>query len=157
MRLVGLAVSLILYWLALSGHYTAFLLIMGTLSIVVTGVFAWRADIVDEEGAPFVLLPAALTYWPWLVFEIAKSAWSVTRIILTPSLPISPTMTRVEGHQTTAAGLATYGNSITLTPGTITTDVSGNTLVVHAITEDGAVDLEGGSMDRRVKQFEGKR
>jgi multicomponent Na+:H+ antiporter subunit E len=49
----------------------------------------------------------------------------------------------------------TYANSITLTPGTITTGVKGNVLTVHALVRDGAADLEGGGMDARVSQFEG--
>lgn len=157
MRLVGLFVCLLIFWLALSGHYTVFLISMGLVSIVFVVWMIWRADLVDTEGQPFELLLAAVTYWPWLVIEIFKSAWSVTRIILAPSLPISPTMTKVIGQQRTNAGLATYANSITLTPGTITTDIDGPILTVHALTEHGAADLEAGGMDARVKAFEGRR
>ena len=63
-------------------------------------------------------------------------------------------MTRVVASQRTAAGIATYGNSITLTPGTITIQVDGNILTVHALENGGAIDLEGGGMDTRVTQFE---
>ncbi|MGE0857310.1 MAG: Na+/H+ antiporter subunit E, partial [Hyphomicrobiaceae bacterium] len=99
----------------------------------------------------------AVTYFPWLAWEIAKSAWGVTKLILSPRLDISPTMTVVKASQRTAAGLATYANSITLTPGTITAAVRGNELIVHAVVREGADDLEGGGMDRRVTQFEGGR
>jgi multicomponent Na+:H+ antiporter subunit E len=64
-------------------------------------------------------------------------------------------MTVVRASQKTAVGVATYANSITLTPGTITVGVNGNELVVHALVVDGALDLEGGGMDRRVSRFEG--
>jgi multicomponent Na+:H+ antiporter subunit E len=64
-------------------------------------------------------------------------------------------MTVVRTSQKTPAGVATYANSITLTPGTITVEVSGNDLIVHALVRDGADDLEAGGMDRRVSQFEG--
>ena len=74
-----------------------------------------------------------VTYFPWLIREIAKSAWAVTKIILHPSLPISPTMTVVRASQRTRVGVATYANSITLTPGTITVGVNGNELTVHAL------------------------
>ncbi len=157
MRLIGLGVSLLIYWLALSGHYTAFLTTLGIACVVFVVWVSYRIGIVDSEGDPFELLPSAMSYWPWLVVEIVKSALSVSRIILSPSLPISPTMTRVVGQQRTSAGLATYANSITLTPGTITTDVDGPILTVHALTEAGAIDLEAGGMDARVKQFEGTR
>ena len=69
-------------------------------------------------------------------------AWAVTKIILHPSLPISPTMTVVRASQNTSAGIATYANSITLTPGTITVGVNGKELVVHALAVEGALDLE---------------
>ncbi len=85
----------------------------------------------------------------------SASAWAVTRIILDPRLPISPTMTRVRASQRTAAGIATYANSITLTPGTVTMTVKGNVLTVHALVRDGAMDLEQGGMDARVRTFEG--
>ena len=108
----------------------------------------------DAEGHPIELFCGAVTYYPWLIREIAKSAWSVTKVILHPSLPISPTMTVVRASQKTKAGVATYANSITLTPGTITVGVSGNELTVHALVRDGALDVEQGGMDRRVSQFE---
>jgi multicomponent Na+:H+ antiporter subunit E len=116
---------------------------------------AIRLRIVDTEGHPTQLILRTLKYYPWLIREIAKSAWSVTKVILHPKLPISPTMTVVRANQRTPAGVATYGNSITLTPGTITVGVSGNELTVHAVVTDGALDLEGGEMDRRVCEFEG--
>jgi multicomponent Na+:H+ antiporter subunit E len=65
-------------------------------------------------------------------------------------------MTVVHASQTTAAGVATYANSITLTPGTVTAEVEGNELTVHALVREGALDLEAGDMDRRVKAFEGR-
>jgi multicomponent Na+:H+ antiporter subunit E len=64
-------------------------------------------------------------------------------------------MTKVEASQRTTVGIVTYANSITLTPGTITTGIKGNILTVHALTRDGALDLEAGGMDARVSQFEG--
>jgi multicomponent Na+:H+ antiporter subunit E len=80
----------------------------------------------------------------------------VTRVILDPKLPISPTMTVVRSSQRSPAGIATYANSITLTPGTITVGMRGDELTVHAVVRDGALDLEAGEMDRRVSRFEGK-
>lgn len=155
MRYLSLTGFLFAFWLALSGHYTPVLIIVGALCSVVCVLAAIRAGIADNEGHPIELFSGAVTYFPWLILEIAKSAWSVTKIILHPRLPISPTMTMVRASQTTAAGLATYANSITLTPGTITVGVDGNCLTVHALVNDGALDLEDGAMDRRVSRFEG--
>jgi len=156
MRHLSLGVLLFAFWLALSGHYTPFLIAMGAVCSVLCVVVANRLGVVDPEGHPTHLLGRALTYYPWLAWEIVKSAWAVTKIILHPMLPISPTMTVVVASQRTAAGIATYGNSITLTPGTVTTDVKGSRLTVHALVREGALDLEAGGMNARVKQFEGR-
>lgn len=153
MRSISLALILFGFWLALSGHYTAFLVSVGAIVSLFVTLLARRMVVVDSEGHPTQLLIGAITYWPWLAWEIVKSAWSVTKIIVL-NRPISPTMTVVDASQRTAGGIATYGNSITLTPGTITTDVKGNRLTVHALVREGALDLEGGGMDQRVKRFE---
>jgi multicomponent Na+:H+ antiporter subunit E len=155
MRYLSLAGFLFGFWLALSGHYTPMLITAGAFCAGVCVLAAIRMRAADAEGHPIELFRGAITYFPWLAREIAKSAWSVTKVILHPRLPISPTMTVVRASQRTPAGIASYANSITLTPGTITVGVNGNDLTVHALVRDGAIDLEEGGMDRRVSQFEG--
>jgi multicomponent Na+:H+ antiporter subunit E len=154
-RLISLALALFLFWLALSGHYTPMLVSAGAASAILCALAALRMGIADREGHPVHLLGRFVTYFPWLLREIAKSAWAVTKIILDPALPVSPTMTRVQASQKTSLGVVTYANSITLTPGTITTGVKGHVLTVHALVREGALDLEGGDMDARVTRFEG--
>jgi multicomponent Na+:H+ antiporter subunit E len=155
MRQFGLAGFLFLFWLILSGHYTPFLVIAGALCAALCVFAMLRLRAADAEAYPAEFLWGAVTYYPWLIREIAKSAWAVTRIILHPGLPISPTMTVVQASQNTSVGIATYANSITLTPGTITVGVNGKELMVHALVTEGALDLEEGGMDRRVSRFEG--
>jgi len=155
MQHAGLTLFLFAFWLALSGHYTPFLVGAGAVASVACAAAAARLRIADREALPLDLLARAPGYVGWLVVEIAKSAWTVSRVIVTPSLPISPTMTTVQASQRTSVGVATYANSITLTPGTITTDVRGQRLTVHALVRDGAADLEAGAMDDRVSRYEG--
>lgn len=157
MRLISLLTALFLFWLALSGYFKPFLLTAGVASALACLLVARRMGVADSEGHPNQLFARALTFFPWLIWEIAKSCWAVTKLILHPSLPISPTMTRVKASQRSVVGVVTYANSITLTPGTITTGVEGNELIVHALVRDGAIDLEGGGMDARVTLFEGAR
>jgi len=154
-----LSIGLVLaaFWLVLSGHYNAITLTAGFLSVVGTIFVADRMNILDREAHPIALLPRALiAFWPWLIWEILKSGWDVTKLILNPRLPISPTLVRVHASQRTSTGIATYANSITLTPGTITCRISGDEFLVHAITREGAESLAEGDMDRKVTQFEGK-
>ena len=155
MRYLSLAGFLFTFWVVLSGHYTPMLVGAGIVSAFICVLAAVRMRTADAEGHPIEVFWGAVTYFPWLIVEIAKSAWAVTKIILHPRLPISPTMTVVRASQRSRVGIVTYANSITLTPGTITVGVNGNELTVHALVREGALDLEAGGMDRRVSQFEG--
>lgn len=155
MQHAGLVASLFAFWLALSGHYTLFLIGVGAIASLLCAWAAVRLRIADWEALPLHLIGRAPRYLVWLLAEIARSAWTVSRVILSPRLPISPTMTVVRASQRTPVGIATYGNSITLTPGTITTDIRGDVLTVHALVHDGALDVEAGGMDARVTAYEG--
>jgi multicomponent Na+:H+ antiporter subunit E len=148
-------VTLFLFWVLLSGHYTAFLLAAGAASAAAVWLFSRRMDIVDHEGHPLALSARTmLGYWPWLIAQIVKSAWSVSLCILHPRLPISPTLVRFRPSQRTDLGLVIHANSITLTPATIAVEVARDEFMVHALTRANAASLEGSEMDRRVSALE---
>ncbi len=149
------ALVLYVFWLLLSGYFTVFLMTVGAASVIAVVLLARRMDIADHEGHPVHLGLRVLTYWPWLIVEIVKSAWDVSKIILNPRLPVSPTLIRVKTSQKTEVGVVVYANSITLTPGTISVDVGHGEILVHALTREGAAGLQSGEMDRRVTAFEG--
>lgn len=147
--------TLYAFWLLLSGYFNAFLMLSGLACALGVVGFARRMDVIDREGHPIHLGWRALSYWPWLLVEIVKSGWQVTRIILSPSLPVSPALVRVRATQGTDIGLVVHANSITLTPGTITVDARRGEFLVHALTADGAADLAHGAIDQRVAAMEG--
>lgn len=153
---VSLFAFLYLFWLLLSGFFTAFLLTAGAGSALAVVWFARRMDVVDAEGHPIHMGPRALLYWPWLLKEIGKSAWDVSKIILDPKLPISPTLVRFKPTQKTDVGLVIHANSITLTPGTITIEAGADEFLVHGLTHSGAQGVIDSEMDRRVSACEGK-
>ena len=143
MVLVAAFALLLAFWLLLSGYFTPFLVAAGVGSSIAVVAFARRMEMVDVEAFPLVMWRTMFRYWPWLLKEIAKSGWSVTRIVLDPRLPITPTLIRFRPGQRTPVGLVTHANSITLTPGTIT---------VEAEPDDvprPRVDARGGARLRR--------
>lgn len=153
-----MAATLFLFWLALSGHYTPFLIGSGLVVALAVTALGLRVGYADNEGHPVDYLLNGFIYWPWLVVEIAKSAVGVARVIVDPRLPISPRLIRAKASQRTAVGIATYANSITLTPGTITVDVNrrDREFLVHALTAESAAGVADGAMDDRVSVFEGR-
>lgn len=156
-RALGLVGLLFAFWLLLSGFFVPFLIAAGLGSAIAVALLARRMDVLDHEGQPLHLGPRALWYWPWLIKEIVKSGWDVTRRVLDPRLPISPTLVRFKPSQRTVVGLVIHANSITLTPGTLTVDVGRGEFLVHALTAEGAAGVTSGEMDGRVSRFEGSR
>ncbi len=155
MRYISTFLVLFAFWLLLSGYFTAFLVSAGALCALAVVIFGRRMDLVDHEGHPIHLaLRALLGYWPWLIKEIIKSGWEVSTIIISPRLPISPTLARVSATQKTDVGRTVFANSITLTPGTISIEVDRESILVHALTRAGASSLAQGDMDKRVTAFE---
>ncbi len=153
--LLSTAAVLFGFWLLLSGFYTPFMLGVGVLSVVAVVAFVWRMEVVDHEGHPVHLGWRAFVFFPWLMWQILKAGWQVSRIILTPSLPISPTLAPTRASQKTTVGMAAFANSITLTPGTISVETGDKEILVHALTEEAMAELQGGEMNGRVVRMEG--
>ena len=158
LRVFSLAAALFLFWLGLSGHYTPFLVGSGMVVALVVAFLGIRSGYSDEEGHPVDYILNGLFYWPWLIWEIAKSSFAVARVIIDPRLPISPRLVRIKASQRNPVGIATFANSITLTPGTITVEVHrrNHEFLIHALTRESAAGVEDGVMDGRVSSFEGR-
>jgi multicomponent Na+:H+ antiporter subunit E len=142
------------FWLLLSGYFTAFLVGAGAASALAVVLFSRRMALIDPEGHPVQLGPQVLMYWLWLLKEIVKSAWDVSRIIVDPRMPISPTIVHFRPSQRSSVGLVIHANSITLTPGTITLEAEPGQFVVHGLTRAGAEGAMASDMDRRVSACE---
>ena len=61
---------------------------------------------------------------------------------------------KIKVSQRTPLGTVIYGNSITLTPGTLTIEVDQGNLFVHALCDSSLNELEVGEMDKRVSDLE---
>ena len=155
---VSLGLTLFVLWLLLSGQYTfdsRLILALGLASCTFVVAIALRMKIADREGHPIHLLVPSLRYIPWLLWAIVKSNIDVTRCILNPRLPISPTLVKVKAGQQSELGQTIFANSITLTPGTVSLDVAEGEILVHALTRESAAEVADGEMDRRVALLEG--
>ncbi|MFP4457736.1 MAG: Na+/H+ antiporter subunit E, partial [Clostridia bacterium] len=50
-----------------------------------------------------------------------------------------------------------YGNSITLTPGTLTVDILEDHYIVHALTKEAAEGLKDSIVENKILKIEGNR
>jgi multicomponent Na+:H+ antiporter subunit E len=68
--------------------------------------------------------------------ELVKSNLSLAAIVLSPGLPLTPGIVKVRTKLKTRMGRMLLANSITLTPGTLTIEMTGEWLYIHCVTVD---------------------
>ena len=153
-RGLSLGAALTVLWLLFSGHYDAWFLVLGAVSVVLTVYLASRMDVVDHEAQPLHLTLKISRYYTWLIKEIFLANLLVVKHIWLGNKSISPVFATITASQKTEIGKVIYANSITLTPGTVTVNIEGNKFLVHALLRESIEGLESGDMDRRVTQLE---
>mgnify|MGYP000450981021 CR=1 FL=1 len=81
------------------------------------------------------VLPAAGIYLGLFLWELVTANIDVARRVLSPSMPIDPSVVEVPLRVESAVAITTIANSITLTPGTLTMDYDEerNSLFVHTL------------------------
>ena len=155
-RLILLALLLVAAWLLWSGLYKPLLLVLGAISIVLTLWVVRRMGYFRADVFAFRYNLRLMGFWGWLGAEIVRSSIAVARHVLSPTLKVAPRIVRLDVSHLEPVDQALLGNSITLTPGTLTLDVDQGQLLVHALEVDGAQGLVEGEMQRRVEELRGK-
>jgi multicomponent Na+:H+ antiporter subunit E len=140
-------------WVLWSGLYKPLVLGLGAFSCLLSAYMAHRMGFFRHQ-ALVTLLPRLPGYWWWLLREIVVSSIAVTKLIVNPSLPITPTVVKLKAETQSSVGLVIFGNSITLSPGTVTLDVHEGQLLVHCLTSESARELLDGEANRRAAQLE---
>lgn len=154
-RTIVLTAALTGLWLLLSFYFDKPLLLgFGAASVILCVYLARRARMLDGEGVPTGLMPRVFVYWWWLFVEIGKANFIVARQAIAIEPKLSPKLLHIVSPTKTNAGLATFANSITLTPGTVTVDLEPGYMVVHALTEALADEAAIMDMGRRVAALE---
>lgn len=154
-RISGLVLILSVFWMINSGLFHPLLLGIGLISVLGVLLISLRMEVVDGTYQSPVILSARLpSNLFWLLQEIILSNFDVIRRIWQRNPDLSPTVFTIKASQQSDVCRALYANFITMTPGTVTMDVQGDTFTVHALTRATAEKLKQGEMDRRVSTME---
>ena len=150
-RILVLGVLLIAAWLLWSGFFKPLLLALGAVSCALTLYIVYRMRYLERDTFAFHYKFGLLGFWAWLAREIVLSSLEVARVVLRRNLEIDPRVVALDATKLDRLDQALLGNSITLTPGTLTLDMHEGRLLVHALTPAGAATLREGEMQRRVE------
>ena len=155
MILLSYTAFLFVFWLLLSGHFEPLMLGLGLASVLLTMVLIRRMTLVDHESYPLHLsskLPGFLLY---ITRAIIQANIDVIKLILTMKRStVNPQLIEVDDSLKTDLGRVIYANSITLTPGTVSVELTENKILVHALTREAADDLAAGEMAGYVPDAE---
>ena len=152
-RFVGLFAVSYLFYLILGDPTYWFDIVTGAASATVVALTLSHVTFstpLHPTRTPIRVLRMML-YVPYLLFEIVKANVAIAIVILRPSMPIDPKLTRVNAAVRSGLPLMTLANSITLTPGTLTVRANDQRLVVHTLIEEAREDLFDGGLERAVR------
>jgi multicomponent Na+:H+ antiporter subunit E len=141
------------FYLLLAGTLDTFEVATGVVSAGIVATALWGISLtkpVDPVETGKQLARFGL-YVPYLLFEIAKANFEIAYVVLHPDLPIDPEMVEFDAAVWSTLPVTTLANSITLTPGTLTVDVSKRHFTVHTLTGGSREELFSGSLERAVR------
>jgi multicomponent Na+:H+ antiporter subunit E len=145
-------------WLVLSGQFDLFHISLGVVSSFIVGYFSGDLLFAGPVKKGFLRqVMRFMVYVPWLLYQVFLASLHILKIVFHPKMmdQIDPKIIRFNSKLTGQMPLFIFGNSITLTPGTITIFVNVfGTYTVHAIDEASAAGLPGDMENRIVRIFE---
>lgn len=154
MRRLGIVFLLVVAWIAITGSFTVANALLG-LVVAVLSLGIARAHVSDSKlkVRPVAALLLALLF----LKELALSAFRVAVQVVTPRLALKPGIFAFPLTVERDFEITLLANLITLTPGTLSVDVSPDRklLYVHALdcSDPAALkrDIAGG-FERRIKE-----
>ena len=132
MNLFILNILLSLAWLGLTGEFTPVNFFIG---IILGYMILWLSERGRLSRGYFMKVPLVVRFIFYFFWEVVKSNFKVMHEVLTPKQKMKPGIVAIPLAAKTDLEITLFANLITLTPGTLSLDVSDDrsTLYVHAM------------------------
>ncbi len=161
LRHIALFLVLLVFWTLLSGQinpaesHDRYLMLCGVVSAAIGTWAAARVGFLYDEGDVFGIALRQIPYLAWLFGQIFLANIEVAKRVWRRKLDVDPVMVRIPYSLDSNLATAIYGNSITLTPGTVTVmiDEDAREILVHALDSKSTGGLR--AMHDQVKRLEG--
>ena len=156
-HLLAMAVLMFGFWMLLSGNTEPKFLTYGVLTSIIAAWVSYPLLLVpnvDDTKRYFVfeVNPVKLlAYFVWLLWQLILANVDVIRATVRPEIEIDPCVVKFRYQTDNPMAKVVLANSITLTPGTVTMNMTEDGLYeVHALTVGAAEGLRGGDMQKMV-------
>ncbi|GAA4060655.1 hypothetical protein GCM10022410_04670 [Amphibacillus indicireducens] len=134
-------------------------MLVGSVGVIV--ILYLNKDIIftERDGGPITLrfLWDFLVLIAILIIEIIKANIDVAKVVLKRDMPINPIFVTTPVNPKKDFNQVLYGNLITLTPGTLTVDMTEDGYFVHALNGNFGEGMEGSTLEVQVLKLEEKK
>ena len=162
-HLLSMAVVLFVFWMLLSGNTQPKFVTYGVLTAIIATWVSYPLLLIpnaDDTKRYFVfgINPIKLmAYAVWLFWQLVLANIDVIRATVRPEIDIDPSVVRFRYQTDNPMPRVVLANSITLTPGTVTMNVTEDGVYeVHALTVGAADGLRSGDMQKKVAWLYGE-
>ena len=159
-----LALVLFAFWMVLSGRTETKFVVYGLITAIVTTWVTYPLLLVPtKDGSKRyfvfgVFIPKFIMYFFWLMWQLVLANVDVLLATTAQELDIDPKVVRFYFRADNPMASVVLANSITLTPGTVTINVTDDGLYeIHALTRGAAAGVLDGSMQKKVADLYGEK
>jgi multicomponent Na+:H+ antiporter subunit E len=156
---IGITLILFLFWVAVSGTLKWPQLVVGMAAAIFITYFN-RSLLITAAERPPVHLKSILWlggYFFKLLIDIVIANFQVAWLVLHPRMPVEPNLVELKVDIDRVASRVLLGNSITLTPGTLTILADEKDFLVHALTYKSGENIKKWPLIDRIRQMEEER
>lgn len=147
------------------GIYTAFFLVLSEkisiINILVSIVVGFLVYKLNSNSGELAKLFNLRTVTTWTIFvlmlfiEIVKANFQVAKIALSVNMKLEPQIVVYESRIKNNWLITILANVITLTPGTMSVDISDNRLKIHCLNKEYAEGLNAMVLEKLLFKIEG--
>lgn len=132
---------MLLFWLILSEHFDLFHISLGVISIITVLLFNSKVRnfefFPEPENTTYKFKAFRLfSYLPFMFWDITISSFKIAYLIIHPKMPVKTVLIKFKSKLPDMTAKVLFGNSITLTPGTLTLQIKNDEFLVHSLTSD---------------------
>ena len=130
-------------WLVFNGKVTMEIILFGIVLSVAVYLFCWKflEYSPKRELLALRLLPQGIGYFFALIWEIIKANCAMVSLIVSPKYEVEPVLVTFHTELKTDLAKTILADSITLTPGTITVELTEDEFKVHCLDKEMAEGL----------------
>jgi len=121
-------ILLMLIWVFLTGEYNFYNFFFG---FILSFLIIWLIDSGNGQSKYVNIVPRIINFFFFFNYELIKANLEVAYEVMTPGLKVTPGIVRIPLDVETNFEISFLANLITLTPGTLSLDVSTDKKVLY--------------------------